>query len=84
MYVYGCPPTCDKKFSDYFHAMSSYVITIDGDSVSGGYATTLGSWVDLYKPLNVYFLPSAAGHSIKYYIDQLKSCKDCKRQCSCV
>lgn len=29
MYVYGCPPTCDKKFSDYFHAMSSYVITIE-------------------------------------------------------
>ena len=72
MYVYGCPPTCDKKFSDYFHAMSSYVITIDGDSVSGGYATTLGSWVGLYKPLKVYFLQRAAGHSITYYIDQLK------------
>ena len=72
MYVYGCPPTCDKKFSDYFHALSSYVITIDGDSISTGYATTLGSWVGLYKPLKVYFLQSAAGHSITYYIDQLK------------
>ena len=72
MYVYGCPPTCDKKFSDYFHAISSYVITIDGDSISNGHATTLGSWIGLYKPLELYFLQSAGGHGIKHYIDQLK------------
>ena len=72
MYVYGCPPTCDKKFSDYFHALSSYVITIDGDIISSGHFTTLGPWVGLYKPLEVYFLQNAAGHSITYYIDQLK------------
>ena len=72
MYVYGCPPTCDKKFSNKFDLISSYVITIEGDFISSGHATTLGSWVGLYKPLEVYFLQNAAGHSITYYIDQLK------------
>ena len=72
MYVYGCPPTCDKEFSDKFDLISSYVITIYGDFISSGVGTTLGSWVGLYKPLEVYFLQSDGGHNIKYYIDQLK------------
>ena len=72
MYVYGCPPTCDKEFSNKFDLISSNVITIEGDWISSGLGTTLGPWVGLYKPLEVYFLSSGRGHSIKYYIEELK------------
>ena len=72
MYVYGCLPTCDKEFSNKFDLISSNVITIEGDRISSGLGTTLGPWVGLYKPLEVYFLPSGRGHPIKYYIEELK------------
>ena len=72
MFVFGCPPTGDSTFANYFDGMDSFVITIEGDPVSSGYLVMLGPWVGLYKPALEYYLPKAAGHSIEYYINQLK------------
>ena len=72
MFVFGCPPVGDPTFANYFDRMDSFVITIEGDPVSTGKLVMLGPWVGLYKPALVYYLPKAAGHSIEYYINQLK------------
>ena len=69
-FVYGCPSVGGKDFSDYFDGLSSYVITNDGDPISTGTLTTLGPWVGLFKPLEVYYLQKGLG--IDQYIAQLK------------
>ena len=72
LYVYGCPPVGDADFSAYFKGMPSYVITIEGDPVSTGSLTTIGPWLGLYKPMEEFYLPKAAGHGIADYIEQLE------------
>ena len=73
MYVYGCPPVGDISFSKYFDGRPSNTITIENDPVSSGALILLGPWAGLYKPLHVEYLPMAAGHSMTYYITQLKN-----------
>lgn len=66
-YVFGCPPVGDVNLANYFEKMDSNTITIVNDPVS-----SIGPWTGLYKPVDVKFLPKHAGHSILYYIEQLK------------
>ena len=73
MYVYGCPPVGDISFSTYFEGRPSNTITIQNDPVSSGTLILLGPWVGLYKPVQVKFLPQAAGHGINDYIAQLEN-----------
>ena len=72
LYVYGCPPVGDKSFSMFFEGKPSYVITIQGDPISTGLLVTTGPWVGLYKPMEEFYLPKAAGHSLSDYIGQLE------------
>ena len=57
LYVFGCPPVGDEKFSKSFKGSLSSVITIDGDPVSTGDIVSLGKNFDLHKPVEVKYLP---------------------------
>lgn len=72
LYVYGCPPVGDETFSAFFEGKPSYVITIEGDPISTGLLVTIGPWARLYKPMEEFYLPRAAGHSLSDYIGQLE------------
>lgn len=72
LYAFGCPPVGDHKFSVFFKGLPSYIITNDGDPISTGALLTLGPWVGLFKPMDVFYLQRKAGHGIQDYIDQLK------------
>lgn len=75
-YVYGCPPTGDITLSTYFKGMDSNTITIQNDPISSGKLVSLGAWAGLYKPVDVKFLPKAAGHGIADYIKQLEELRE--------
>ncbi len=72
-YVYGCPPVGDFKLANYFSVINSNTITIQNDPISSGTLISLGPWVNLYKPVQVMYLPKAAGHGIADYIKQLQN-----------
>lgn len=71
-YVYGCPPVGDISLANFFRGKDSNTITIENDPVSNGKLIWLGAWANLYKPIQVMFLPTSGGHSISYYIEQLE------------
>ena len=71
-YVYGCPPVGDKSLANFFRGKDSNTITIQNDLVSDGKLILLGEWAELYKPVQVMFLPKPGGHSLSYYIEQLE------------
>ena len=73
IFIYGCPPTGDSNFITHFSGMKSHTITIQNDPVSSGNLILLGPWVDLYKPMQVKYLPRAAGHGIADYIQQIEN-----------
>ncbi|XP_011407804.1 PREDICTED: uncharacterized protein LOC105315013, partial [Amphimedon queenslandica] len=78
LYVYGCPPVGDENLSAFFEGKPSYVITIQGDPVSTGTLVTIGPWAGLYKPMEEFYLPKAAGHSLSDYIEQLEKLNEKK------
>ena len=72
VYVFGCPPVGDEKFSKSFKGSHSNVITIEGDPVSTGEIVALGKDFGFYKPVEVKYLPGKGGHPIVGYIEQLE------------
>ncbi len=72
-YVYGCPPVGDITFAKSFEKLDSNTITLEGDLVSDGLLVSGGEWVNLYKPVEVKFLPKAGNHSISTYVEHLKT-----------
>lgn len=71
-YVYGCPPVGEFAFAMAFSADISNTITIPGDPISSGILIRVSRLQDLFKPIEVKYLPKSGGHSIAGYIDQLK------------
>ena len=71
-YVYGCPPVGEPPFAESFNADFSNTITIPGDFVSSGILIRASKLEDLFKPIEVKYLPGSGGHPIANYIDQLK------------
>ena len=71
-YVYGCPPVGEPPFAESFNKDFSNTITIQGDFVSSGVLIGISELQDLFKPIEVKYLPKSGGHPIAQYIDQLK------------